>query len=51
MQAAVGRAAVQEAAVRSYPEVSNALALSQDAAPVAVAVWGLAGRLMDAHDS
>lgn len=48
--AAVGRPAVQDAAIWSSPEVPSALALSQHAAPVPAAVWRLASRLVDTHD-
>lgn len=50
VQAAVGRAAVQDVTGWSSPEVPGAAALPFHAVPVAAAVCRLAGRLVDTHD-
>ena len=50
MQAAVGRAAVQDVTGWASPEVPSAAALPFHTVPVTAAVYRLAGRLVDTHD-
>lgn len=49
MQAAVGRATVQDVTGWTSPEVLSAVALPFHAVPVTAAVCRFAGRLVDTH--